>query len=264
MPKSNWIPAVYPLRILLLGLVLVVAAGCANSGPNVPSQLWYTYKEYLTQPHYRAMACVEGSEQVGCNRTWQNASAKSAADRSLEGCNEAQVTKSERIPCSLRFVGDTNVSGMKKSQVAQVIEQYQEDVIATKGALPGKPSTTDGLAGVTFLDITFTTEVQNAKPVDDLTSIPLSQEYFYIHAKWALDMDRVKQFIVRYEVFDGQSKLVSNSLKFYVPKSTRWNTWRQIKLTKFNQPGQWQIAIYISIGPGETKMADKYLTVLPD
>lgn len=254
----------YPLRILLLGLVLVVATGCADSGPNLPSRLWHVYEKYQTQSHYRAMACVEGTSRIGCARAWGRGSAKSAADSALEICTKAQMTQAERAPCSLRFVGDTDVSGMKKSQLIQAIEQYQESVKATNGALPGKPATTDGLAGVTVRDITFTTDVQDAKPVDDLTSISLSQGSFYIHAKWALDPDRVKQFIVRYEVFDGQSKLVSNWSIFHAPKSPRWNTWRKINFTKFNQPGRWKVTIYASVGPGETRMADTYITVLPD
>lgn len=47
-----------------------------------------------------------------------------------------------------------------------------------EGALSGKPATTDGLASVTVRDITFTTDVQDAKPVNDLTSISLSQGSF--------------------------------------------------------------------------------------
>ncbi|MCK5273338.1 MAG: hypothetical protein KAJ11_03765 [Alphaproteobacteria bacterium] len=74
----------------------------------------------------------------------------------------------------------------------------------------------------------------------------------------------MKQFIVRYEVFDGQSTLVSNWSNFYAPKSPRWNTWRKVNFTKFNQPGRWKVKIYASFGPGETRMADTYITVLPD
>lgn len=49
------------------------------------------------------------------------------------------MTQVERAPCSLRFVGDTDVSGMKKSQVAQVIGQYQENIKATKGPFRASP-----------------------------------------------------------------------------------------------------------------------------
>lgn len=130
--------------------------------------------------------------------------------------------------------------------------------------VPDRRGTAEGPAGVNVRDIAFTTGVQNAQPVDDLTSVSLSKGSFYIHLKWQLDLQLVKQFIVRYEVFDGQSRLVSNWSIFYAPETPQWNTWRRIQFTKFNELGQWRVAIYVSVGPGETKMVDRYLTVRPD
>lgn len=127
----------------------------------------------------------------------------------------------------------------------------------TKPVLPVLP-------GLTMLGAVVTTQVQDTQPVDDVNSIALSEGSFNIHVKWALDLDLVKQFTVRYEAIDGQSGLVSGWSHSYAPESPHFNSWQRIAFTNSSQPGLWRVAVYVSVGTGETKVVDTYLNVLPD
>ncbi len=254
----------YPLRIFLVGIFLVIVTGCAEPGPNLPVGLWHIYEKYQTQPHYRAMACVRGTTMVGCARAYGQPSPQAAVDLALNICRKEQEKQVERAPCSLRFVGDIDVSGMERSQIAGVLEQYQREASPGERAPGIWPGPVAGIAGVTVRKVTFATVVQDALPVDDVTAISFSEGSFHIHVKWELNLSVVKQFIVRCEVFDAADRLVTNRSIFHAPESPRWNTWQRINFTKLNQPGKWKVSIYVSTGPGEAKVGETYLTVKPD
>lgn len=234
----------------------------------VPSRLWPFYKKYRTLPHYRALACTSGSfrEAAGCSSVCGAKHPRIAMEQALDNCWN-MVRKSGGSlggPCTLRFVGDTDVSRMNRSQIDQVVEQYVKEVApADRG--PGIwPGPVAGIAGVRVRKFTFTTGVKDALPVDEVTSVGLSDGSFHIHVKWQLDLDIVKQFIVRYEVFDAADRLVANRSVFHAPESPRWNTWQRINFSKTVQPGKWKVSLYISTGPGEAKVGETYLIVGPE
>lgn len=233
----------------------------------VPSPLWRFYKKYKTLPHYRALVCAGHGirETVGCSSVCGAKHPRVAIEQALDNCwKMKERNPSLAGPCTLRFVGDTDVFGMNRSQIDQVVEQYQKEVGPVDlgpGIWPGPVA---GIAGVRVRKFTFTKGVKDALPIDDVAAIRFSDGSFYIHVKWELDLAVVKQFLVRYEVFDAADRLVSNRSAIYAPESPRWNTWQQIRLYKVNQPGKWKVSIYVSTGPGEAKVGETYLTVKPE
>jgi len=234
----------------------------------VPSRLWPFYQKYKTLPHYRALVCAGGgmAEPVGCSSVCGANDPRVAIERATSNCKKMMLRDFPvgSPPCKLRFVGDTDVSGMNRSQIDQVIEQYQKEAGPTDRGPGIWPGPVAGIAGVRVRKFTFTSDVKDAQPVDNVAAIRFSDGSFHIHVKWELDLAVVKQFIVRYEVFDATDRLVTNHSKFYAPKSARWNTWRRIVFSKVNQPGKWKVSIYVSSGPGEAKVGETYLAVKPE
>lgn len=234
----------------------------------VPSRLWHFYKKYKTLPHYRALACTGGGfrEAAGCSSVCGAKDPRIAMEQALDNCWKMLRESRGSLggPCTLRFVGDTDVSSMNRLQIDRVVEEYLKKV-GPAGRGPGIwPGPVAGIAGVRVRKVTFTSAVKDALPVDDVAAIGFSHGSFHIHVKWELDLAVVKQFIVRYEVFDAADRLVANRSNFHAPDSPRWNTWQRIKFTKVNQPGKWKVAIYVSTGPGETKVGETYFTVTPE
>ena len=232
----------------------------------VPSRLWPFYKKYRTLPHYRALVCAGGGirETVACASNSRANDPRVAIREAMASCKKMKQRHFPMGPsCKLRFIGDIDVSRMKRSQIDQVIEQYKKEV-GPAGRGPGIwPGPVAGIAGVRVRKFTFTNGVKDALPVDDVAAIGFSDGSFYIHVKWELDLAVVKQFIVRYEVFDAADRLVANRSNFHAPESPRWNTWARINFYKVNQPGKWKVSIYVSTGPGEAKVGETYLTVKP-
>jgi len=244
------------------------AAADETQVAGIPSRLWPFYKEYRTLPHYRALVCAGGGmgEPVGCSSVCRANDPRVAIEKAMANCKKMMQRNYpvSSPPCKLRFVGDTDVSGMNRSQIDRVVEQYLKEV-GPAGRGPGIwPGPVPGIAGVRVRKVTFTSAVKNALPVDDVAAIGFSHGSFHIHVKWELDLAVVKQFIVRYEVFDAADRLVANRSNFHAPDSPRWNTWQRINFTKVSQPGKWKVAIYVSTGPGETKVGETYLTVTPE
>ena len=234
----------------------------------IPSRLWPFYKKYRTLPHYRALVCAGGGmgEPVGCSSVCRANDPRVAIEKAMTNCKK-MMQRNYPIsspPCKLRFVGDTDVSGMDRSQIDRVVEEYLKKVGPAGRGAGIWPGPVAGIAGVRVRKVTFTSAVKDALPVDDVAAIGFSHGSFYVHAKWELDLAVVKQFIVRYEVFDAANRLVTNWSVFHAPKSARWNTWQRINFTKVSQPGKWKVAIYVSTGPGEAKVGETYFTVTPE
>lgn len=112
------------------------AAADETQVASVPSRLWPFYQKYKTLPHYRALACAGGGmgEPVGCSSVCGSSDPRSAANKAVANCKKL-MQKNFPIshpPCRLRFVGDIDVSRMKKPQLDQAIERYRADVRRTE------------------------------------------------------------------------------------------------------------------------------------
>lgn len=234
----------------------------------VPSRLWPFYQKYKTLPHYRALACAGGGmgEPVGCSSVCGASDPRSAVNKAMANCKKLMQKNFpvSHPPCKLRFIGDIDVSGMNRSQLDQAIERYRMEVGRTDRSPGIRPGPETGIVGVSVRKFTFTSGVKDAAPVDELAAIRFSEGSFVIHVKWELDLAAVKQFIVRYEVFDAANKLVANQSVFHAPESRRWNTWQRIKFSKTNQPGKWKVSLYVSTGPGETRVGETQFAVTPE
>ncbi len=121
----------------LSGLSLILLAGCEGTGSPVP--LYYHYKEYLKQPHYRAY--VTTGVGYGSASSWTAAylSAELAVDAGLKLCRELKSgeldLQIQTAECYLHSIGNINVSGMTGEKLKKAIELYQSNPDATNDDL---------------------------------------------------------------------------------------------------------------------------------
>lgn len=264
------------LKAAMVAVALCVLAGAAGAqGRESPPELqvaqipfWVRpyLKEYRKQPHFRAMACARTGRGQGdyCFGYYPAPTARAAADGAMEMCGTGAQRLGIFAPCRLIFIGDTVVSGMRRAELDRAIEEYQA-AAGPPGLWPGfRPGPVKGVAGVSFQKFTVTSGVIGGRPKDNRQAVSILDQGFYIHVQWVLDLAVVKRLIVRYELFDAAGRLVAERSDTRTPTQKHTNTWYRADISELHKPGKWKVSVYVSTGPGETKVGETYLDVKPD
>ena len=122
-----------PIAVLSV-LSLALLAGCEGT-TGVPTAAYYSYKEYLTKPHYRAFVTTGESNRGVWSRAWGKSTAERAVEVALRSCREGQSGEvaflTGTAACSLHSIGDINVWRMTEEQLKEAVDIYKTNPDAT-------------------------------------------------------------------------------------------------------------------------------------
>jgi hypothetical protein len=119
-------PRIIPL-LILAGLL-----GCKSTG--VSPVMSDDYQKYLLRSHYRAFVVTPfPSARHGWVLGWASGhrTAEGAIEKALEKCQKGRQEHGVDLECRLHSVGDINVDGMSKEQLAKAIELYKSNIGVT-------------------------------------------------------------------------------------------------------------------------------------
>ncbi len=126
-----------PIAVLSV-LSLALLAGCEGT-TGVPAAAYYSYKEYLEKPHYRAFVTTGGGTASVWSWAWAQSSAERAVERALRSCREGQSGDVDFMTgtaaCSLHSIGNVRVWGMTEEQLKKAIDLYKNNSGATNADL---------------------------------------------------------------------------------------------------------------------------------